>query len=97
MKLTSLVTLSCKTNTEVAFSVLLTPGSRQSKQMTDTNLPSGPGRLVLLAALCVHGGCDGAYKVGTATSGSYGSTTAVFPAHALCTLGPRGPQRIMAQ
>lgn len=41
------------------------------------------------AKLCVHGEHDGAYKVGIVTAGSYGSATAVSPAHALCTLGPR--------
>lgn len=32
--------------------------------------------------------------MGTVTAGSYGSTTAVFPARALCMLGPRAQKTL---
>lgn len=58
------------------------------------NVPWGPGRPVLSVTLCAHGGHVEACIVDTGASGSYGSTTAVSPAHALCTLGPRAQTRI---
>lgn len=82
MKLTSLAILSCKAPKKNKVDV-----SKQNvdvKQMQVTHEPSGPGRPVLLAKLCVHGGRGEAYKLDTAVAGSCGSTTAASPARALC-------------